>query len=165
MRARACLRVCLLILYAGALLFLSFNALYLIDAHTVRTFKELTLPEPPKKFLKKHAKQEIRETLIGALKDAAQGLVESAVEALPFGSIALSLVKNVVGRISTIKENEEAAAMLKETAESIAKRGDTFIVFFNKNSDDEGSRLSDALLQQTFLSMRLVAEIQEKRAP
>ena len=56
-----------------------------LDA-VVRKFKEISFPDPPP-AKKKGAKDAARETLATFLKETAAGVLTSAVEALPFGSI------------------------------------------------------------------------------
>ena len=88
--------------------------------------------------------------------DATQGLVSRVAEALPFGSIAVSLLGEIADRIGTINENKDAAVKLGKTATRSASRCESHLLLFDEAQDKEGIEL-------TFLAMRLVGEIQEKK--
>jgi len=137
----------------------------------VAKFKELEFPDPPSVSITKHAaqaakdelRQPARALLAKFVLDATQGLVSRAAEALPFGSIAVSLLGEIANRIGTINENKDAAVKLGTVATRIAKRGEQLVLHFDKAQDQEGLELAQLLVQLTFLAMRLLGEIQEKK--
>jgi hypothetical protein len=130
----------------------------------VATLKGRDLPEPPKSPSSKQlALEETRGVLTSFIKDAAVGLISAAASSFPFGSVAVALVGEVASRVQTLKENEEAAMKLGKLATRICKRGERYLVHLDAAGDGEGVEVAQQMLQLTFLAMRLVCELQERK--
>ena len=127
-------------------------------------FLDLNLPAPPpESTMLQNRKDELHKVLINSLLDAMAGFAGKVIEdVVPFGSLAVAFVSDIAERVHAIKKNQQAALRLSKNAAFVLKQAKTIIDYFDKIKDEDGKKEAQALLELTFLAMRLVAEMSKK---